>query len=190
MELLQTLAYRDHGANKTEICVTAASLIVGLVLICVVGTSEGDCDYPVRLWLNVYLGVGIAFSVVHAIMLSIAHRSRDDYGCLQKVGIAILTLKCGTALYSIVWLVLGSVWLFSSDGCDSDWIEGAVITQIILAFEYIEKAKMCYFWSRLCYRAYCSAKTAMQEKHNQRAQQMFKGLELKANDKEARAFEG
>jgi hypothetical protein len=45
-----------------------------------------------------------------------------------------------------VWSIVGTVWLYSSDDCASDWTEGYVITLIILTLKCIQLVLVYSMW--------------------------------------------
>jgi apolipoprotein N-acyltransferase len=75
--------------------------------------------------------VGVSFSV------------KEDLDKLQRVGYCASSVQGLIGLFSLVWFIIGNIWLYSSDDCASDWLAGYVITLIFLILGYIAFALIC-----------------------------------------------
>jgi hypothetical protein len=57
--------------------------------------------------------------------------------CSGDIRESLLVCKVGLGFYSLGWTIVGSVWLFTSDGCSSDWQDGYIFSLILVVLGYI-----------------------------------------------------
>mmetsp|Transcript_34662 Transcript_34662/g.60948 ORF Transcript_34662/g.60948 Transcript_34662/m.60948 type:complete len:182 (+) Transcript_34662:110-655(+) len=151
MERVGLLARRTQNSKSSE---TWSSIVfpvafAGAILGVLLGTS-GDCDNPVRLWLVVYMFTLAGYALFVTIVQLIS-RFLEDLDKLLKLGYIAITIQGIVLLFMFVWFIIGNVWLYSSDGCSSDWIGGYVLTLIILILWYIGFVLICCLCCCMCF---------------------------------------
>lgn len=129
------------------------STILGLIEISYIGsigvvlvTSEGDCNTPLRLWLEVLL---LIFSL-HFLMFSVSeiimpYCSKFLSG---KMCVVSASFNAFLGLFMSVWFILGNFWYYNADSlCESAFYEGHTAVYFILIIYYMFLGSACCFGS-------------------------------------------
>ena len=103
-------------------------LLFIIVIAVVVTVFDGDCDTPIRLWLEVYMFVLVGLVFFLFIIQILTHHNKDKETKYKKISFCFNLL---INLFVFAWFIVGNVWYFSLDTCD-DWPEGYRLTLIIL----------------------------------------------------------
>jgi NO-binding membrane sensor protein with MHYT domain len=120
-------------------------VLLGILL----GTS-GNCEYDIRLWLWVVLGVNLGYALFFIVVIVISLLVKETPSRLHNVGYIATFIQGIIGLFMLAWLIVGNIWLYSSDDCSSDWLAGFVITLIFLILGYIAFALTCCICCCLC----------------------------------------
>lgn len=94
------------------ICHVSPSQVV--VLSTVLAVYSGDCDQPIRLWLQGLLGI---YST-HLFMLGLSELSacQENTSRLSLISLAFSVIHVVLGMFTVVWFILGNVWFYSEDG--------------------------------------------------------------------------
>ena len=127
----------------------ATSTLLGLIELCymtsiaaVLLMNEGDCNTPLRLWLEVFL---IIFSV-HFTLLSVSEILMPYCSSFLSGLTCVFSASVNAflGLFTVVWFVLGNYWYYTADEqCYYDFYEGQLAIEIILIVYYIFLGSAC-----------------------------------------------
>jgi bacteriorhodopsin len=138
MDRFRLAARRTEPVTVNEVCTSVLSpIVIGAVLLGILLGTSGNCEYDIRLWLWVVFGVNLVYVVLIILVIGVSLMAKQDQDGLQCAGLTAVLCRSLLSLFMLVWLIVGNVWLFSSDSCSSDWLSGYVATLIFLIFGYI-----------------------------------------------------
>mmetsp|Transcript_27523 Transcript_27523/g.49610 ORF Transcript_27523/g.49610 Transcript_27523/m.49610 type:complete len:171 (-) Transcript_27523:27-539(-) len=106
-----------------------------VVLATVLAIYPGDCDQPIRLWLEVLL----AIYATHLFLLGFSELSawHVNTSRLSLISISYSVIHIVMGLFAVVWFILGNIWFYSEDGSCGDFSAGYILTFVILTMYYI-----------------------------------------------------
>ena len=139
--------FQHHGGSqKTSTGTNSCAILLIVVIAIVVGVTDGDCDTPIRLWLEVYMFTlaGLAFFLV--IIQIVTKYNEEKRLKLMKISLCFNLI---INLFVFAWFIVGNVWYFSLDTCD-DWPEGYRLTLVILLVQYIYLGAILMLCSCAC----------------------------------------
>lgn len=141
---LTKLPVREGVTNIAEVCGFLISPLVFLaVVLGVVYGTTGDCDEAIREWLK-GLVVAMCISIAGSgVFIIISSKVKANNQALQMVGYVFYVFKVLLVFFYLVWDIVGSVWLYSSIDCNSDWEAGYVLTLILLTIGYTLALMIC-----------------------------------------------
>jgi hypothetical protein len=144
MERFLSSVRRTEAFTFNEICTSVLGpiVIVAALLGVLLGTG-GNCEYNIRLWLWVVLGVNVVYALLILSVIAMSVMVNQDTMTCAGHTAAFCRLLLG--LFMLAWLIVGNIWLYSSDSCSSDWLPGFVTTLIFLIFGYIAFAMILGF---------------------------------------------
>lgn len=127
-------------ATFTLLAIVELAYISGISYALLV--NEGDCNQPLRLWLEVLC----FFFAIHFLLLSATeiltpHCANFLSSKICAFSAAFNSMLC---IFMIVWFILGNYWYFNTDlMCSTDFYEGELATFIILIVYYAFLGSTC-----------------------------------------------
>jgi hypothetical protein len=135
---LTKLPSRTEATTIIEVCnFLITPLVLLAVTLSILTVTTEDCDQPMRMWLE-GLAIAATFSVgVSLLIIFTSCLLKEDADAMGTLGKVFFVCKVGLGFYSLGWTIVGSVWLFTSDGCSSDWPAGYIFSLILVVLGYI-----------------------------------------------------
>lgn len=138
MESLGKLSKRTETYTCKELVYNILyPTVLALVIAIVILVKSGDCEHPIQLWLWVLAGAHLVYALIYSSFTLCAIYSEAELSRLGKIEASVLSLQFVLVLFWFIWVIVGSVWLFSSDNCSSDWKVGYKMTLTLLIKAYI-----------------------------------------------------
>jgi hypothetical protein len=104
--------------------------------------NDGDCNKPLRLWLQVLMFLYL----VHFVLLSVTELITPycTHFLSGKICAVSAALNAMLGLFMVVWFVLGNIWYFDLDAsCSVDFYEGEWAAFLILVVYYVFLGSTC-----------------------------------------------
>ncbi|CAG9327411.1 unnamed protein product [Blepharisma stoltei] len=125
-------------------------LAVQLLYLLVIGATAianpGDCSSPIQVFLEGLFGLYISGVIINSVvggtrlckayMGNGMHRLRFE-GVTLGIDTCYYPVYFAFTLFEVAWYLLGSVWYFQDNDCNSEYSVGAGITVTILILWYI-----------------------------------------------------
>ncbi|CAG9334547.1 unnamed protein product [Blepharisma stoltei] len=122
-----------------------------LAIAIVLNIDDGSCDKPIRQWLIVWEAVNCFLIVIFSILIIEKINKK-----IQKFLLIFIFIP--GRLFSVAWVIVGSLWEFKSDDCYDDFYNGWALNLATLIVDYISIGA---FFCLLCYIGMCSCLTHM-----------------------------
>jgi hypothetical protein len=90
-----------------------------VVISTILAVNSGDCDQPIRIWLEVLL----ALYALHLFLLGFSELSAWTVNTsrLSLISISYSVMHIVMGLFTVVWFILGNVWFYAEEGsCSGD----------------------------------------------------------------------
>jgi hypothetical protein len=133
---------QQKNQASSEICVSMliTFLLAGILLF----NDYGDCGIPIQMWLTVFLGVYVAYSVVHLLNYYYIMKHRRGNFAFTFLDYLVLLFQFG-------WLVYGNVIFYDKkDMCDEKAYNLWLIMFMLIIIGYCEMCKCCCFSVLFC----------------------------------------
>jgi hypothetical protein len=117
----------DSSAAKRENAMKCLYFFqfVWIVVFAIVLNSDGDCEQPIRLWIKVLM-CAFAANVAIAIL-----------GSSFSLPKGFIFLQALIHLFEFIWYIIGTVWFFKDDTCETNWYSGYIVSLILVIFFFI-----------------------------------------------------
>ena len=113
-----------------------------LSILYVLYINEGDCNQPLRLWLQVIMLI----FMVHFSLLSITEFLTPfcTHFLSGKICAVSAALSTVLGLFMVIWFIMGNIWYMGLDeACAVDFYEGEMATFVILIVYYAFLGSTC-----------------------------------------------
>ena len=120
-------------ATFTLLGIIELGYILSILYVLII--NKGDCNQPLRLWLQVLMLI----FMVHFSMLSITEFLTPYCTNFLSGRICAVSASLNTILsiFMVIWFIMGNIWYFNLDGaCSIDFYEGELATLVILIVYY------------------------------------------------------
>jgi hypothetical protein len=139
-EKRKSLTKKYRIATSTIVGVIELAYIAGIAIV--LELNEGDCNTPLRLWLQFLL---VAFSA-HFLILFVSEILMPYCYKFLSGWICVVSASFNTFLgfFMVVWFILGNYWYMTSDSsCEIEFYEGKIAVFGILIVYYIFLGSAC-----------------------------------------------
>jgi hypothetical protein len=98
---------------------------IWIVVFAIVLSGDGECEQPLRLWIKVLM-----YAFIANVVIALA-------GCATTLPGGIIFLQALIHLFEFVWYIIGTVWFFKDDTCETNWYSGYIVSLILVIFFFI-----------------------------------------------------
>jgi hypothetical protein len=95
---------------------------VWIVVFAIIINTDGDCTQPIRLFIKVLM----YFFIVN-VLIAIA-------SCTITLPAVVYYSQALIHLFEFIWYIIGTVWFFKDDTCETDWYSGYIVALILVIF--------------------------------------------------------
>ena len=125
-----------QGRKKTVVSSNICSLVYNIAVaiasfVIYANEDDGSCDRPLKTWILVN---GVACTVGFLLTIMSTAATVNWKVGLMKVSTAFLSIYL---LFTLVWFILGNVWLWGSDTCEDEYEVGYTFIEVILIIQYV-----------------------------------------------------
>lgn len=125
---------RAAGSSpRSSATVSSSGLVIIIITAIILSKYDGDCDTPIRLWLQVYMWFMVV-NVAINLILKIVTIFKPDGKIVSQL---LLVLNFFSLLFVFVWFIVGNVWYFGAGGECDDFEEGYILTLVYIILMYI-----------------------------------------------------
>lgn len=127
-------------ATSTTLCLIELAYISSITYV--LSVNPGDCNTPIRLWLEMLL---LVFAI-HFVLLITTEILMPYYTRFLSGKICAFSASLNTFLgfFMVVWFIFGNYWYYNTDvNCSSQFYEGEAIVFTILVIYYVFLGSAC-----------------------------------------------
>ena len=127
----------------------ATSTILGLIELAYIGgiafvlaVNAGDCNMPLRLWLEVILIIfSVHFTLLTTSEILMPYCSKFLSGLICAFS---ASFNAFLGFFMVVWFVLGNYWYYNLDPtCEDTFYEGQLASFLIIIIYYVFLGSAC-----------------------------------------------
>lgn len=147
----QEIRWAVKSRISASIALCALELVYIVAIVWVLNVNAGDCEYPLRLWLKILLGV---FTMNFCMLvLSECFTPFCSYRVQTLCSIAAGVCNSVFTLFAIAWFIVGNFWFYHvGELCYEEFYEGYTLVFIILIVYYCFIGSICCFGCILVYQ--------------------------------------
>ncbi|OMJ96320.1 hypothetical protein SteCoe_52 [Stentor coeruleus] len=127
-------------ATSTILCLIELAYISSISYVLTV--NPGDCNTPIRLWLEVLLLIfAIHFILLVSTEILMPYYTKFLSGKICAFSASLNAFLC---FFMVVWFVFGNYWYYNADAnCSVQFYEGEAILFAILIIYYVFLGSAC-----------------------------------------------
>lgn len=136
----QTMTISQSFRNKrsrssTNTASFCYSLVVFILIFAILFYNEGDCETPIRLWLEVCAYTALVGCLLPVLSETLIRKCNAFES--TRLSNCIICIHCLYIAFYLFWFFLGNIWFYSDEKCEEEFYAGYLCTLLILIFSYI-----------------------------------------------------